>query len=242
MGALRSPRHFLEELQNARSLLAPDANEGDTCLQIVKQFSLASLDGKRFESRYLQVPELVKAVEKVREEQATANRPGQSLRSRESYRWVWQSMVAAALVCVVGAAVWFYLHRQPSPSMVAQLAPPGANVLNVHLTPGVVKAVDAKITEFEAPTGTKIRLVLELPGWRKIFRGFARISLVNANGSLRQVWETRNPVSSVAIGNGQEWDTIANSSVFERGDYILSLVDSSGLTVESYVFRVTAKQ
>jgi hypothetical protein len=213
-------RTFLYRVQAAEGALIKDYLDG----------RLAGPRRARFEARYLTVPELRAQVESARLACAAVARP-----VRLGVRWQYLPAAAVVVLVVLGGGVLVSRRGQaPVPAVLKNAASPA---VLVALSPGLVKGSQSTAEFTLPPAGGSVRFVLDLPGRNSTADYAVHAALVEADGQRRRVWETRQPVRSVASGTGQSLSVDADSAAFTTGDYVLEIAALDGRVQETYTFR-----
>jgi len=194
---------------------------------------LAAPTKRRFEDRYLSVPDLRRRLEEVRVLHTRHAQAG--LPRRIGFLLV----AATVLLCIGGATLWLFRGR-----MRTDLLPPSttntALLASLSLSPGISKGSPAPGAELALPSGRgAVRLVLELPGQRSQALCSAQVSSFSSDGSPTRVWSMPKPEWSTPFSGGQHLIVTFDSSVLRRGDYLVELLDTNGQVRESYTFRVS---
>jgi hypothetical protein len=200
---------------------------------------LSPADRQRFESRYLEVPELRRKLDEVRVRlQRTVPRPRPA---------IWPS-VRLALVCVglflVAAGTWRYVRLRSSPirTGAGTTLPVPMATLSLRLLPGVAKGGAATQRELTIPAGgARVKVTLELPGQTTPLTCTVRLLALDADGRPGLVW-TSQAVRSDSAGNIGEVSVEPDTSVLQPADYLAQVVTPDGSILETYVFRVNKRR
>jgi hypothetical protein len=189
---------------------------------------LRGADLERFQARYLQIPELVNTLERVRKARA---RTGAS-----RHIWRAQAVAATIMVCLLGSTAWlFIVHSRKTNLATNRTATTAALVF--HISPGVSKQGNANPVQVRNSTHP-IRLVLEVPGRTAPFATALQISSVDIDGRWRKVWAPAIVVHSVSSASGQEVTVEIPPGILTRGDYVVEISEPGGNPIHTYVFRV----
>jgi len=222
-------RAFFLKMQSEETALIADYLDG----------SLGPAETQHFESRYLHVPELQRKLEEVRRRREASQPPARPL------IWPsWRLAFAAALIVVLGFGLWAYRSRLGRPELIAGGQLPGSQSARpIYLSPDIAKGSGSLQIQFEQPAGDSIlSLILELPGQRPMVRCQARISMIRPNGRWDPVWNSPEPIVSVAAGGSQTLTLTLSSSFFHPGDYVVQVWSTDGGIRETYVYRVTERR
>src|SRR5580658_9504993 len=153
---------------------------------------LSPADREKFEARYLQIPALRKRLDEVRASLTATRRP---------VLWRWAAAGAAALCMAVLLGWWVLERHSPAPVEVSKEAPAvQVALLDVHLTPGLIKGDAARQSEFAPPSGGKVRISFELPGKTASVQCQVTLSIIGADGRGDRVWTSPSTVSEPADG------------------------------------------
>ena len=194
---------------------------GDVEQHLISDYLRNRLDAaerEKFEKRYLGNDELRRRVEQVRERGPA--------RSVASIRLQWVVALTTIVIAIAAIALWQSQRASSSRNEIAMNTGP---VLNVSLSPGLVKG-DMRQVEFTPPQNGRVRLSFELPGATGGMTYEVRLMMVGDNGERQTVAtaSATGPLISAEIG----------SSVLRRGDYIAELSSTTVAVLETYTFRV----
>lgn len=185
-----------------------------------------------FENRYLHVPELIARLEAVRSTQAAH-------RSVLLRRYL---AAAAAVILSCGCLVWYGGRARPkAPSVsIARFSPTPA-AFYVHLTPGVQKG-DGAMVQFAQPAeGTKVSLILELPGLSKPVDAISKLSTVGVDLRQTPIWRSEGTIRSTTVSTGQQLELQLESTLLPPADYILQVESPIGNVLDVYLFGVNGR-
>jgi hypothetical protein len=189
---------------------------------------------KRFESRYLAVPELRRRVDEVRRKQVPVQIVGWQLRGARL-----RLVAAALLLCLGGSALWLYRDRMRLQSLPSSTVTRPI-LATIALSPGVLKGPGSRLAHLRASSERgDVRLVLELPGQSVGVVCSARVSAASADGAWKIVWSTPQPVWSTPSQGGQQLALILDASLLGRADYLVEVVGTNKPVQETYFFRVS---
>lgn len=191
---------------------------------------LSAGERRRFEARYLHVPELQKRLEEVR----------QTMPVPVSGRWWGVPRFALAGVVAAGVAtgVWVYHVRQGQRSaepvpMAKNELPAQANDPAFHLSPGVRMSGAGDSNRLVIPRSSPaVKLILELPGAAVGIEVEARLQAVQDDGQRRDVAKLSQSTEPARV------TLPVSSSVLVAGDYVLSVRSADGKVQETYTFRI----
>ena len=186
---------------------------------------LTGVERERFVGRYLQVPELLARIEEVRAQGPPARRP-------VGVRWMWIA-AGIALVCVGISPL--LVNRVRAPKTLATAKPEPAVILAIRLSPGMVKG-SADQVQFAAPERGLVRLSFELPGRKAAMDCVVTLSTVDG-GNVGN-WTVRTQASAT----GQDAVVDVDRFLLPRADYVAHVSGPGGEVLESYSFRVSARQ
>jgi hypothetical protein len=191
----------LEELYFCNRLVYLQLREVET--DLIRDYLAGRLPGdelERFEERYLTVPELVERVAEVR---AMAGRPVPA-ESRTVSRKLWGRFALA--VCSVGAVAISWVMRKPEPTagrspeqaVRRTVVSPSASI---QLEAGLWKDGGNQLAVPAEATGP-VRLQLKVPASIAGVACSVRISRVQPDGKLVEVWSSGEPLMPVLSGGG----------------------------------------
>ncbi len=191
-----------------------------------------------FESRYLQIPLLRRKVEEVRHQRSVISA------TRTSVWTSWRVAFAAVpLIIILGLGIWAYRSHRAAELVASNQPHPTQSVIAIRISPGSVKGLDSKPTQFDPPiSGSSIKLVLELPGQSSPAQYQVRISNVNSDGRWIPVWNSPEPLVSLGGGDGQALTIKIEGALLQPGDYVVEATSSDGRIRETYVYRVSKVQ
>jgi hypothetical protein len=170
--------------------------------------NLSSADRLAFEARYLSSPEMSLRVNKLRDELVKPR------------RGIWVPISVGA----IAAFFWLLSLLPPAP-------------VELTIAPGLTMGSSASASRLVLPSApTSVRLRLELPGVTASQLFAARISLIQADGTWKQVWVSLDRVRSSPARTGQEVIFVLNSGLLGREDYVIEVMDAEGQVVESFTF------
>lgn len=217
-------RAFFLLVQSAETALIEDYLAG----------RLSPSSKKRFESRYLAVPDLRRRLDEVRARQF----PSQGVVGQARYARL-RLVAALLLVSLGGAAFWLYRVRMRFESL-----PPSTGsrpiLATISLSPGLLKDPGSRSAELHALSARgDVRLVLELPGQAKQIVCTAQVLLALPDGTWKRVWSAPRPVWSTSFRGGQQLALILDASLLGRGDYLVEVAGADKTVQETYVFRIS---
>lgn len=196
---------------------------------------LSSSEKVSFEKRYLEIPDLKRRVEEVRKEFASA-------RPIASRSMAWRlSLATVMLILVAATGLVYWRARQRSADSGERLTQIARNlsVVDVRLTPGVVKSGLAQSVVIGAPAPDAIvRLSLELPGRHSTTDYQARLAVIGSDGQRNRIW-TSGVLRPVAAGGGETLTVDLVPNLLRPGDYIVEVGPPERPTLETYLLRVT---
>jgi hypothetical protein len=187
---------------------------------------------KRFEARYLQVPDLRRRLEEVR-----GQVPARIATRHFRYARL-RFVMATLLVCSCGAAFWLYRDRLRFDSLPKSA---GARpvLATISLSPGLLKGPDRPAELGELSASGQVALVLDLPGQANQIFLSAQVSVASADARWKRVWSTPQPVLSTPSNGGQQLGLALDASLLRRGDYQVEVARMDGQVQEVYFFRVS---
>jgi hypothetical protein len=220
-------REFFGRVRNIETELIEDYLEN----------RLSPPEKRLFERRYLEIPNLRRRVEEVRQE-FPKTRP--AFRVPRSIVWrLSLAGVAFSLMFAGGLAYWRAQPRGAGNSTRLPQVAQNLSVFTVRLTPGMIKGPTAQSVVIAPPSiGTVLRLALELPGRNSAADYQARLTTIAAEGGRSRIWESGILRPVPAPGGGVLTVDLA-SNLLRPGDYVVEVGPPQGGTVESYLFRVS---
>lgn len=222
-----SDRDFFLKIQAAETALIAEYLDG----------RLPTAEKQYFEKRYLQIPLLRRKVEEVRRQRSAI--PA----TRTSVWTSWRIAFAAVPLIILGLGLWVYRSHLATELVASKQPHPTQSVIAIRISPGSVKGLDSKPTQFDPPiSGLSINLVLELPGQSSPAQCQVRISNVNSDGRWMPVWNSTESLVSSGDGNGQALTVKLEGALFQPGDYVVEATSSDGRIRETYVYRVSKVQ
>jgi hypothetical protein len=199
---------------------------------------LSRSDRRRFEERYLVVPDLRKRMEEVRRRKGYPVPEPWPPQAAWSFGWRWA--VTGAVVLALGVGLWTYRSARPGPASPPVVAPAvQLPVIGMQLSPGALMGGDTGAGVLVVPqTPSVLHLTLEFPGRASALEVSAQISLVGDHGERSVVWQSADPVSTSPVAGGQAARFDVPTILLRRGDYVVEAGDPKGEIRETYVFRV----
>jgi len=187
----------------------------------------------RFEARYLEVPELRRRLEEVRNAQSRTPAVFAGFRNARLVM-----AAALALICLAGIGVW--ISRKGA--AVATLPAPQVHPLlaTVSLSPGLFKGESTSVARFTPSSKSgEVLLLLELPGQTVRRLCTVQLSLLLPSGQWKPVWTTSEPVWSAAPPEAPRLAVRVDAASLVRGDYLIDVVGVENPLHESYSLRVS---
>lgn len=192
---------------------------------------LSAVNVQRFESRYLNVADLRRKLDEVRER----HRP---ISTREPMRVkMFFPITALALVCICGISLLLYIHRTKESHL--QMAQAKPDMISVVLSPGITQGAGSTMTRVQLPAkAVGIQFLIELPGRVAPVQCLVQLSEIEADGHLSNIWNSQAVIPSKPTGTGQQVAFQLDSSKLHRGDFAVELRMTDGAVLGSYIFRV----
>ena len=193
---------------------------------------LSPAEQRRFEERYLALPDLKNRLNEVI--------AGRSLRPRKIW-WTQTRLVATVAFVLTLAVMASLLVRQRSaeavPGTVARIEYPAKPaVFEMQLSPGLTKGPRATANEFTIPTGTAtVKLTFELPGRSSNQQLAIRFLTIDAEGHRKLAWTAT--AASEASGNDSKATVELQPTVLVPADYLAEISGREGNVLETYAFR-----
>ncbi len=218
-------RDFFLKLRNAETALIEDYLEG----------RLSRSDKRLFEKKYLEVPDLTRRVEEVRQDFREERSSVSRFRSP-----LWQLALAGAALSLLLAGAFVYLHA-PQRTAVTRSDLPRIvpSVFTLRLTPGLSKGATAESVMTAPGDGADVKLLLEMPGRNSAADYRAHLMAIGADGQRTEVWTSGTLRPEAAPGGGVLPVALAGN-LLRPGDYVVQVGLPGGATLESYLFRVRA--
>jgi hypothetical protein len=247
----------------------------DRVIEIEEQLIRRYLDGKlsptdasQFERKYLQIPELHRKVDFIRQlrEKAFEANPTEQAAvhlERENVPW-WHSLgavsfasVSAVLITLLGIGAWLAVVNSRLRTEISELrrstqqtgSGDGINlitspeqVLTVILTPGLTKSLvgDKPARVAWTPDLKEIRMEFELPGLTG--DPLLALEIERVGAERRTVILERSGLRSVSTPSGRTLLFVSTPTELPAGDYVASVkqeAPGAGGVLETYSFAVS---